>query len=442
MYDLLIENCDILHCKQGRFWVDLKQNIAISGQRISRIQSAGSGAPLAALQSINAPGLLAIPGLMNTHAHVPMVLFRGMVEDVSVATWFNDYIWPMEVNLTPEDVYWGALLGCAEMIAAGVTSVADHYFSMDQVARAVSESGIRANLAWAAFGHEGIAKLDQTSQFVADWHGKADGRISAWLGPHAPYTTGQEYLKLAARRALEVGTGVHIHVSETSAQVAQSLAEHGITPVRMLEDTGILEAPTILAHCAFPTDADLAILARRSTGIAHSPKTYLKLGSGVVRLERFRQRNIPVGTATDGAASSNSLDILEQLRLLALAQKHISSDPVEMPVANVLEIAFEGSARVLHMADDLGSIEPGKLADIALLRQDGLHLAPRYNPAATLIYSARASDVDTVICNGKVLLRNRELQTLDKDEIKKQVNSRIERLSQRVPGTRVAFYPA
>jgi len=441
MADLLIHNCDILHVGAERSWVDLHQDIFIQGTRIARIAPAGVETALQPGSVIDAAGLLAIPGLINTHAHVPMALFRGLVEDVTVEAWFNDYIWPLESNLTPEDVYWGALLGIAEMIEAGVTSVADHYFAMDEVAQAVCDSGMRANLVWAVFGHEGADKLDRTSRFVQDWQGKCDGRITTWLGPHAPYTTGPDFLRLAARRAAELGVGIHIHVSETADQVRMSLEQHSLTPVQLLQETGVFAVPTILAHCAHPTDDDIRIMAGISTGIAHAPKTFLKLGAGIVTLKRFREVGIPVGLASDGAASNNTLDILEQMRLAALLQKHIASDPTVMTVQEVLDLTFHGGARVLRI-DALGEIASGKLADLALLRQDGMHTFPRFNPAANLVYSTRSADVDTVICNGKLLMRSGRLLTIDKAEVKQQVNRRLERLTRLVPEKRIALYPA
>jgi 5-methylthioadenosine/S-adenosylhomocysteine deaminase len=187
---------------------------------------------------------------------------------------------------------------------------------------------------------------------------------------------------------------------------------------------------------------DYSILAAAQTGVAHAPKTYLKLGSGIPQLGKFIQAGIPVGLASDGAASSNTLDILEQMRLMALTQKDLARDSTVFPVGQVLDTAFRGSARVLHQEKDLGELSPGKFADIALLRQDGMQVFPRYDPAANLVYSSRASDVDTVICDGKVLLQGGRLLTIDKAQIKRQIQDRLARLSQRVPGRRIAFYPA
>ena len=442
MTDILIHQCDVLRLENGQAVVDFGQDILIDRNRITAIRPSQPVALGEAGQVIAASGLLAIPGLINTHAHIAMTLFRGLIEDVSVNAWFNDYIWPVESNLTPEDVYWGALLGMAEMIEGGVTSVADHYFAMDEVAHAVSDFGMRANLAWAIFAHEGVAKLDETSEFVERWQGKAGGRIITYLGPHAPYTTTPEFLQHCAVRAKELGTGIHIHVSETADQVKLSLEQLGKTPVQELADTGVLEVPTILAHCAFPQEVDYPILAGANTGVAHAPKTYLKLGSGIPQLGKFLKAGIPVGLATDGAASSNTLDILEQMRLMALTQKDLNHDSTVFPVGQVLDVAFRGSAKVLHQENDLGELAPGKLADIALLRQDGLHVFPRYDPKANLVYSSQASDVDTVVCDGKVLLQGGRLLTIDKDQIKRQIQERLARLSQRVPGRRIAFYPA
>lgn len=440
MFDVLIHNCEILRVENGKTWIETGQDIGIEGQRIKAITPTGPERS-AAHQVIEASGLMAIPGLMNTHAHVPMVLFRGMVEDVTVTQWFNDYIWPLESNLTPEDVYWGSMLGIAEMIENGVTSVADHYFDMDEVAQAVESSGMRATLCWAVFAHEGEAKLDRTCEFVQRWQGKADGRITTYMGPHAPYTCTPEFLSLAAKRAKELNTGVHIHVSEQQAQVDLSMRLYGITPVKQLQETGVFDVPSILGHCRFPTGEDLKLMSQSNTGVAHAPKTYMKLGEARVTLKQYQQAGVPVGLATDGAASSNTLDILEQLRMMVLAQKTAAVDATYLTVAEALDIAFHGSARVMHQEGNLGVLEAGKYADIALLRQDGVSSFPRFNPAANLVYSTKSSDVDTVLCNGKVLMQGGRLLTIDKSEVKRQISKRLDNLSQRVPGRRIATYP-
>lgn len=431
----------MLSFASGKAEVVPGQDILIDDCRIQTILKTGTLAPEAETEIIPADGLLAVPGFINTHAHVPMVLIRNLAEDVTPTQWFNDYIWPMESNLTEEDVYWGAQLGIAEMIENGVTCVADHYFYVDRIAEVVEQSGIRANLTWAVFGHEGEAKVDETIDFINRWQGKADGRITTYLGPHAPYTTSPEFLKMCAEKAKKINTGIHIHVSETAPQVELSLEQYGITPVKQLQETGIFEVPTILGHCLYPREGDFEILAAANTGIAQAPKTYMKHGMGMAPIEKYLEYGIPIGLATDGPASNNTLDIMEQMRLMALFTKLMTSDPTRMKMEQVLDIAFRSSAKVMHLDGQIGEIKAGCLADIALLRQDGLYASPKANPMAALIYCMRASDVDTVLCNGKVLMQGRKLLTMDKETIRKEVQSRLKRMSQRVPGTAIAFYP-
>jgi len=436
-----LRNCDTLSFENGKAEVIANQDILVNSNTIVAIGKTGSLQVPPDAESIDATGLLAVPGFINTHAHVPMVLFRNLAEDVRPDVWFNDYIWPMESNLTEEDVYWGMMLGIAEMIENGVTCVADHYFYVDQIAKAVQESGIRANLVWAVFGHEGEKKLDQTVEFIQRWQGGADGRITTWLGPHAPYTTSPEFLKLSVQKATQNNVGIHIHVSETFDQVEMSLKEFGITPVKMLKETGVLDLPTILAHCCYPRGDDFDLLQASPAGIAQAPRTYMKHGMGLAPIDEYLKRGIPFGLATDGAASNNTMDIMEQMRLMALFAKYKAADPTFMPIEQVVDIAFRGSAKVMKMEGKIGELKPGMLADITLIRQDGVHMTPQVNPLAALVYTARGSDVDTVLCNGKVLLRNKKLTTIDKAEVQKEVQSRLGRLSQRVPGARIAYYP-
>jgi len=442
MRNLLLKNCDVLSFTGGKAHIEFNQDIAIQNDFILSIEKNGHISEKNFAQILDMSGLLAVPGFINTHAHVPMVLFRNLAEDVTISEWFNNYIWPMEANLTAEDVFWGAQLGLAEMIENGITCVADHYFFMDEVAKAVEIAGVRANLVWATFAHQGEEMLAKSIEFTKRWQGKADGRITTWLGPHAPYTTNPDYLKLCAQKAKENGLGIHIHVSETSEQVDLSLKEYGVTPVQQIRDCGILDVPTILAHVVDPRGEDFDILAKHDTGIAQAPKTYLKSGMGLAPLHKYMEYSIPFGLATDGAVSNNTLDIMEQMRLMALFGKYTKLDPTFLKLEDVLEITFQGSAKVMHLAGKIGDLKPGMLADITLLRQDGLNGTPKTNPLAYLVYCARATDVDTVLCNGKVLMQGRKLLTLDKKRIQQEVQNRVERLSRRLPNERIAFYPA
>ena len=442
MTTLAILNCDVLKVEHKTASVAAAQDILIEKEKIEKIVPSGSISIADNAIKIDGHGLLAMPGLINSHAHTPMVYFRGLVEDVTVEEWFNDYIWPMESNLTEEDVYWGMLLGIAEMIECGVTTVADHYFYMDQEAEAVKESGMRANLAWAVFGHQGEKGLDRTVEFIRKWNNSFDGRILTWLGPHAPYTTTPDFLKLVVKKAKELGVGIHIHVSETRDQVQNSIRDHGCTPVKLLQQVGVLDHPTLLAHCSFATDEDIELLTRYPAGIAQAPKTYMKHGVGLAPVVKFLKKGIPVGLASDGAASNNTLDILEQLRLMVLSQRVSLTDPLALPVGELLDMAFRGSARVSGFGDSIGDLKENNLADIALIRQDGLQNFPCFNPAVNLVFSINSSQFDTVICNGKVLMQNRQLKTINKDKVKQEISKRLERMTQRVKGKSIAFYPS
>jgi 5-methylthioadenosine/S-adenosylhomocysteine deaminase len=440
MGGLVLKNCDVMQFKDGKPGFSFQQDIIINGEKISAIHPKDKRSIPEGFISINAESLLAVPGMVNTHAHVPMVLFRGSAEDVTLDAWFNDYIFPMESNLTPSDVYWGALLGIAEMIEAGITNVGDHYFFMNEVAKAVDEAGIRGNLAWAVFEHDGFEQLEHTLDFIARWQGKAEGRIKTWLGPHSPYLCGPDFLKRCAHEADKLDVGIHIHVAETQEQVNLSQEKYGKSPVELIADAGILDLPTILAHCLYVDNEDLDIIAGYMAGVAHAPKTYLKAGMGIRSLSEYRSRGIPIGLATDGAASNSTLDLYEQMRLMALTQKLSENDATEMSIEEVLLIAYQGGAKVCQ-EKQLGNIEVGYLADIVLLRQDRAAAVPRISPGANLVYSLNACDVDTVICNGRVMMREKQLLTIDKDKVKKEVEARVSRLVERVPGRKVAVYP-
>ncbi len=294
MSDLLIQNCQVLQIATDGSCVEILQNqdISIRGNKIEAVQPTGIADSSHFKNSIKADGMLAMPGLINTHAHVPMVLFRGLVEDLGLEQWLNN-IWLRETKLTQEDIYWGMLLGLIEMIEAGVTSVADHYFFMDKAAQAVEITGTRALLGWAMFGNQGNGEIEKTAAFVREWQGTANGRIRTIMAPHAPYTCDDDFLRTTARTAQKLGVGIHIHVSETNSQTSTSLKSRGITPIQVLQQTGVLEVPTILAHACGVLPSDIEILSEYTTGIAHAPKTYLKLGMDTAPVTDFAMLEFP-----------------------------------------------------------------------------------------------------------------------------------------------------
>jgi 5-methylthioadenosine/S-adenosylhomocysteine deaminase len=326
------------------------------------------------------------------------------------------------------------------MIEAGVTSVADHYFHMDEAARAVERAGTRALLGWAIFGSQGAAMIERTAAFVQQWQGAAGDRIRTLMAPHAPYTCDDEFLRACAAAAARLGVGVHIHVSETLDQTQASVAKRGLTPVEVLRETGILGQPTLLAHVCGALPQDIDLLAKHPAGIAHAPKTYLKLAMDIAPVAAFRQAGIPVGLATDGAVSNNTLDVWESLRLLAMMQKDRAHTPEAMPIAEALYIATRESARVIGRADDLGAVEPGYLADLILIDLGGLHHQPLHSTTASLVYNMQPTDVRTVIIDGQIVMRDRQLTTLDKGEIIEQVKASMARLALRQPDNRIQSY--
>jgi 5-methylthioadenosine/S-adenosylhomocysteine deaminase len=442
MTDTCIRDCfALVPDAAGALTIARHQDILVRGGRIAEIRPTGSP-PEPGVTVLEGKGLLAMPGLINTHAHVPMVIFRGLAEDVPIDRWFNEFIWPLESNLTESDVYWGALLGLIEMIEGGVTTVADHYFHMDQVARAVEEAGTRAHLGQAIFASRGYPALAETAAFAERWKGGAGGRITTCMAPHAPYTCDDGFLRASVGHANRVGVGIHIHAAEDMNQTRASVERRDLTPIEVLSHTGVLSVPTIIAHgCGLmPQDVELLARNRDHVGIAHAPKTYLKLAMGITPIRALRKAGVPVGLASDGAVSNNTLDLFESLRLMALMQKHEASDPEVMPIPEALDIATRGSAKVLGLGDRIGTLAPGYQADLILVDTRGAHWQPPHNLGAGLVYSARSSDVHTVMVEGRILMSERRLLTLDKERVLAEVAKSMERLAQRVPEARIQRY--
>lgn len=442
MSDLLIQNGNVLQIDRGGTRAEIQSgfDVLIRGQRIASVQPTGNADPSHFRNVIDATDRVVMPGLINCHAHVPMVIFRGLAEDVSIDRWFNEFIWPLESNLQSDDVYWGMQLGAAEMLLGGVTTVADHYFHMDRGAAAIEAVGMRGLLGWAMFGSQGQAALDQTKRFIQEWQGAANGRIKTIVAPHAPYTCDDDFLRASASLAHHLGVALHIHASENKAQTDASLAKRGITPIEVLERVGILDGGTIIAHACGVMPDDIERMAAANVGVATCPKTYLKLGMDITPVPYLRQAGIPVGLGTDGAVSNNTLDLFEAMRLTAMLQKDRARDPEVLPIAEALAIATRDSARVIGMAGEIGSVEAGYLADLIVVDLSGLHHQPLHSITTSLVYNAMASDVRDVIVDGQVVVRDRQLLTVDTAQVVENVNEGMLRLAQRVPNKRIQTY--
>lgn len=404
--------------------------IVISGERITYIGTQAT-APAAHDDDIiiDGRGLVAIPGLINAHTHLAMTLFRGAADDLPLMTWLQEKIWPVEAHMTREDVYWASLLGIAEMLRAGVTTFNDMYWHVEAVADAVRESGIRASLAGVVIGvvPNAEAMLDAAIARVHALREEGHPRITPCFGPHAPYTVPAPMMRRVIETAAEFGVRIHTHLSETKGEVADCVREHGVTPIAQMQQLGLLSVPTTLAHCVHPTAEEIGLLATPGVGVVHCPSSNMKLGSGIAPIPAYLQAGVTVGLGTDGAGSNNNLDMLEEMHIAALLNK-VSGDATAVSAPQALALATRGSAAALGMPD-IGALEIGKLADIALLDFNQPHLTPRKGRTVShLVYAARCGDVRTVIVHGRVLLRDGQLTTLDEAHIRAKVEESAQRL--------------
>lgn len=379
---------------------------------------------------IDAPQQVALPGFINCHTHAAMTLLRGYADDLPLMQWLEEKIWPVEANLKRDDIYWGTMLCCLEMIRSGTTTFADMYFAMDRVAGAVDKSGLRASLCrgMIGVGPNSATALEESREFVEQWHGGAGGRVTAMFGPHAPYTCPPEYLKQVIGLAGRMNVGIHIHLAETKTEVEDIKKQYGATPIQLMEEIGLFEHPVLAAHCVHLDEKDMEILARRRVGIAHNPESNMKLASGIAPVARLLELGARVGLGTDGAASNNNLDMVEEMRTAALLQKVATGDPMVLPAFEALWLATAGGAAALGLGDQIGMLKPGMKADLILMDLHRPHLYPRHDLLAHLVYASKSADVKTVIVDGKLVMEEDQVLTIDAEEVYGEVQVRADRL--------------
>ena len=319
------------------------------------------------------------------------------------------------------------------MIKSGTTTFADMYFEMDQVALAVEQSGLRACLSRGMIGVAPGARkaVEESVSFVREWNGRAGGRIITMFGPHAPYTCPPEYLEEIISLAGQYGAGLHIHVAETRDEIRQIKESYGTTPVRHLDKIGLFELPVLAAHCVHLDQEEIEILAARKVGVAHCPESNMKLASGIAPVTRMLAAGVNVGLGTDGAASNNNLDMLEEMRSASLLQKVANEDPVVLPSFEALRMATRAGAEVLGLPD-VGLLKPGMKADLILVDFNRPHLCPRHDFFAHMVYAAHSADVDTVIINGEVVMEGRRVLTMDEEEVMRKAQEKAFRLVGRI----------
>ena len=382
-------------------------------------------------QIIEGGGRLAFSGFVNAHTHLAMVAFRGLADDVPLHTWLEGHVWPLERLLEPEDVYWCTLLAIAEGIRSGTVAFADMYFHNDEIARAVEESGVRALLCYAAIApsmqDRGRAEIDASVGIVDRWEGAADGRIRTAISLHALYTCGEDVWRAGIDAAADRGVPIHTHVAETRRETVEWREQTGMSPVMWLDRVGAFEVPLLAAHCVHVDEDDIAVLAERGAFIAHCPKSNAKLGSGIAPIAAMLDAGVHVAVGTDGAASNNRLDMLEEMRAVWMLQRASHEDPMTPSAAQVVELATENGRRALGL--DPGGFVEGRPADVVLVDPDRLHATPDHDPTAMLAYASSGLDVTDVIVDGRVLMRNGDLLTIDEEKVKSEVNRLLRRLN-------------
>jgi 5-methylthioadenosine/S-adenosylhomocysteine deaminase len=405
---------------------------AVIGIRNGKIDFIEKGKNLAdhcqeASEVIDASGCIVMPGLVNTHAHLAMTCFRGLADDLPLMTWLNDHIFPAEAKfIDRRTVYSGAMLAIAEMILSGTTTFCDGYFFEGEVGRAAIAAGMRGVI---AKGFLDFPMPDQpgdsdkasiAERFVERWRNRSS-LITPALICHSPYTCSPDTLRTVKAVARHTGVSFQIHLSETREEVRMIRERYGVKPAQHLRNLDLLDGDTIAAHCIWLDAEELDLLAAGNVKVAHDPESNMKLGAGVAPVLEMLRRGIDVGLGTDGCASNNDLDLFGEMGMAAKLHKVFSGDPTALTAERVVEMATIGGARVLGMADRIGSIVPGKQADIILVDMRKPHLTPLYNPFSHLVYTVRGADVVTSIIDGRIIMKERNLLQIDPASIMEEV---------------------
>ncbi len=412
---------------------DILQNadILVENDRIAGIGPRGSLNDAGA-EIIDGRGKVALPGLINSHTHAAMTLLRGYADDLPLQEWLETKIWPREAFIKDGDVYDGTLLAAAEMIKGGTTCFADMYFYADEIARAAMDCGIRASVCGVILGQLPTAEEDfaKAADFVETWREK-DERVTAMFGPHSLYTCGMDILAKVAEQAKRFGVVVHTHLLETKIERDDIVRLNGKQPFEVLKETGLLELPLLAAHSIYLNDEETDMAAASPFTAVHTPGSNLKLASGIAPVWDFLQHDIAVALGTDGAASNNNLDMFEEMRLAALIHKVDKFDATMVSAYQALYMATRGGARAVGLEKELGQLTPGFKADIILVDNNNPHMTPQHNVVANLVYSAGAADVTHTMVDGRWLMRDRTLESMDETAVLKRGRETAAELVQR-----------
>ncbi|WP_093291245.1 amidohydrolase [Thermoactinomyces sp. DSM 45892] len=377
-------------------------------------------------------GKAILPGFVNTHGHLAMTLLRGYADDLPLQQWLENEIWPMEGKMNAEHVSVGAHLAALEMIQGGTTTFLDMYDNMDAVASVVEQTGLRARLTRGCigFGDDELrkSKLEEAASFAKRWNGAAGGRITTMMAPHSPYTCGPEFIRQFVEKAAELSLPIHTHMSETKAEVELNVREYGARPVEHLDQLGFFDIPSLVAHAVHLTEEEVELLAKKNVKIAHNPGSNLKLGSGIAPIPQMIAHGMRPSLATDGAASNNNLDLLEEIQLAALIHKGHLQDPLAVPAKTALAMGTIYGAEALFLDKEIGTLKVGKQADFITLDLTQAHMQPHTDVVSHIVYSATRSDVQDVYVQGQPLMINREMLTIDSEKVIFEANQAFENL--------------
>ena len=387
------------------------------------IKYVGKDKPLEYDEVVNGNGNLLIPGFYNSHCHAAMVMFRGYGEDLPLARWLNEKIYPAEERLNTQNVYIGAKYAIAEMLKNGIVSFSDMYMFVNSVAEAVVETGIKANLSRSlvSFGDNATIKGDwrfaESIEWINQYQNANGGRLKMDMSLHAEYTNQERYIREVAEYTKANGLRMQLHASESENEHLECIKRHGMTPVEYFKDTGVLSSPTTLAHCVYVTDSDMDILIESGAFVSHNATSNLKLGSGVARLPKMLEKGVCVSLGTDGAASNNTLDIIREYQLASILHKGYNRDAEATLASQMLDLATYNGAKS-QGRDDCGKIKVGNRADLVLIDLNALNNQPCFDTYCTLSYSANSSNVLLTMVDGEILYHNGEFKTLDIEKVK------------------------
>ena len=406
--------------------------VGIEGERIAFVSSNPDEAKAFLAKhkddctQIDASGKVVMPGLINTHTHVAMALLRGISDDVPLMEWLEQHIWPIEGKMGYQEVYDGARLGILEMLMGGTTTFVDMYPYEEAIAEAAESAGIRAVVSPCPMDF-------RMEHFENDWRQvkkrfSGSRLVTMWMGPHAVYTLSGEHLQRSISLSKELGIGSHVHLAETQTEQDNCMAQHGMSPTEYLEKEGLFSTKTLAAHCVVMSDHDIEILARHGVSVAHNPQSNMKLASGIAPVRKMLDAGINVAIGTDGASSNNDLDMWEEMRTASLLQKVATMDPCAIPAYTALQMATVNGAKAIGREGKLGVLAAGVFADILLVDIEKAHLYPHTNLISELVYSTHASDVDTVIVNGKIVVKNRKCLSMNAAEVCATAQKQIDTL--------------